>query len=271
MSEPFEDALSTNVEERREMARPLTRVSKKTGKTYVRFRAIEAEIDRALNDGFTEAIRRARIKDTASPDYVHSECLVHLIRETKRAGKDRESEGYLQLLLMRCEANLKGTIRNDGIPNPEQLRDDILQHLAMKFAQDAIEGADRLDYFEVRFNSGFAALRIDFYNREAALTNRSAAESYETDEDLSDPAEANQPSDSGFWRSSRMEDRIFAKQVAAFLKTLPHDERQAVIMCRVWNLTQEDAARRLGVSVKTIYNRLTRADLKLASIKEDVR
>lgn len=253
------------------MARPLTRVSKKTGKTYVRIKAIESEIDRALKDGFTEAIRRARIKDTASPDYVPSECLVHLIRETKRTRKDRESEAYLHLLLARCEANLKGTIRNDGIPNPEQLREDILQHLAMKFAQDAVEGGGRLDYFEVRFNSGFAALRIDFYNREAALANRSVADSSEIEEEIPDNGAPGQTSDSGFWRSSRMEDRIFAKQVATFLKTLPRDEREAVIMCRVWNLTQEDAARRLGVSVKTIYNRLTRADLKLASIKEDVR
>src|ERR1700738_745581 len=132
------------------MARPLTRVQKKTGKIYVRPKAIEAEIDCALKDGFANASRRARIRDENSPDYVHPECLVHLIREAKRAGKDRESEAFLQLLLARCEANLRGTIRNDGIPNPEQLRDDILQHLAMKFAQDAVEGGGRLDYFECR-------------------------------------------------------------------------------------------------------------------------
>lgn len=251
------------------MARPLTRVQKKTGNIYARPKAIEAEIDRALNDGFADAIRRARIRGEASPDYVHPECLVHLVREAKRAGKDRESETFLRLLLARCEANLRGTIRNDGISNPEQLRDDILQHLAMKFAQDAVEGSGRLDYFECRFNSAFRALRIDFYNREAALANRSAA--VDSGEDLADDEEANDTTDSGFWRSSNMEDRIFAKQVAAFLEKLPADERQAIIMCRVWNLTQEDAARRLGVSVKTIYNRLTRADLKLASIKEDIR
>jgi RNA polymerase sigma factor (sigma-70 family) len=271
MSEPFKAALSTNVEEQGEMARPLTRVQKKTEKIYVRPKAIEAEIDRALKDGFSDAIRRARVRDEASPDYVHPECLVHLIRETKRAGKDRESEAFLQSLLARCEANLRGTIRDDGIPNPEQLRDDILQHLAMKFAQDAVEGGGRLDYFECRFNSAFRTLRIDFYNREAALVNRSAVESKEPGEDLIDDVDGNHAPDTGFWRSSRMEDRIFAKQVAAFLGQLPADERKAVIMCRVWNLTQEDAARRLGVSVRTIYNCLTRADLKLASIKEDVR
>jgi RNA polymerase sigma factor (sigma-70 family) len=251
------------------MARPLTRIQKKTGKIYVRPKAIEAEIDRALKEGFASATRRARTRDEHSPDYVHPECLVHLIREAKRAGKDRESEAFLLLLLARCEANLRGTIRNDGIPNPEQLREDILQHLAMKFAQDAVEGGGRLDYFECRFNSAFRTLRIDFYNREAALANRNAAA--DSGEELADEEEANDTTDSGFWRSSSMEDRIFARQVAAFVQKLPADERQAVIMCRVWNLKQEDAAQRLGVSVKTIYNRLNRADLKLASIKEDVR
>ena len=75
--------------------------------------------------------------------------------------------------------------------------------------------------------------------------------------------------DSGSWRSSNMENHLFAKQVAAFVDTLPLDERQAIVLCRVWNLTQEDAAKQLGVSVKTIYNRLRRADQKLVSIKEN--
>lgn len=180
------------------MARQLVRKLKKTGQLYIRPKVVEAKIDHTLADGFTEAIRRAHIRDKTSSDFIISECLVHLIREAKRTGKDRESETLLQLLLERCEANLKGTIRNDGIPNPEELRDDILQNLAMEFALDAVEGGGRLDYFECRFNSAFAALRIDFYNREAALSNKTVAEISDTGDDLLSDEHENDIADSRF-------------------------------------------------------------------------
>ena len=127
------------------MARPLTRVKKKTGETYTRPADVEARIDRVLALGFPEVLRRARVTDRASPDYLCSECLVHFVREARRMGWDRESEVLLLLLLERCRVNLRGTIRQDGMPNPEQLRDEILQHLAMKFAEDAVEGSTWLD------------------------------------------------------------------------------------------------------------------------------
>lgn len=251
------------------MARPLTRVKKKTGKIYARPADVEAQIDRVLAAGFPEALRRARISDRASPDYFFSECLVHLVREAKRAGQDRESEALLLVLLERCRANLRGTIRQDGVPNAQQLRDEILQHLAMMFAEDAVEGGTWLDYYECRFNDAFAALRIDFYNREVGQVNRSVPEISEAGEEIADDSNGEDGAGADSWMPSRLDDHVYARQVADFLKTVPLDEYQTVVLCRLMNLTQEDAARRLGVSVKTIYNRLTRADLKLARIKED--
>lgn len=63
------------------MARPLTRVNKKTGKIYIRPADVEAHIDHVMALGFPEALRRATINDRTSPDYLGSECLVHLVRE----------------------------------------------------------------------------------------------------------------------------------------------------------------------------------------------
>ncbi len=251
------------------MARPLTRVNKKTGKIYLRPADVEAHIDYVTALGLPEVLRRAKIKDRTSPDYLSSECLVHLVREAQRAGREKESEALLLLLLERCGANLRGTIRDDGVPNARQLRDEILQHLAMMFAEDVVEGGTWLDYYECRFNSAFRALRIDFYNREVRQVNRSVAETSASGDEMADDSDGEDGAVSDFWVSSRLDDRVYARQVADFLRTLPPDEYQAVVLCRLMNLTQEDAARRVGVSVKTIYNRLTRADLKLARIKED--
>lgn len=251
------------------MARPLTRVNKKTGKTYTRPAEVEAQIDRVLALGFAEALRRAKVIDRASPDYLYSECLVHLVRETMRTGRDREGEAFLLQLLERCRANLRGTIQEDGVPNAQQLRDEILQHLAMMFAEDAVEGSTWLDYYECRFNGAFRALRIDFYNHEVGQANRIVPDTSESGEDIEADIDGEDGSMPNSSIPSQLDDHVYARQVADFLKTLPPDEYQAVVLCRLMNLTQKEAARRLGASVKTIYNRLTRADLKLARIKED--
>lgn len=252
------------------MAKPLQK-RKKTRHLYVRPSAVESEIDGVLAQGFAEAIRRARVKDPASLGFLRPESLVHLIREAARAGKAAESQTLLLLLLGRCEANLRGVIKSYGVPNPEELRQDILQHFAMMFAQDAVEGEEKLDFFECRFNRAFRALRIGFYNYEAALTNRTAAELQEDSVESVDDDQEPTPAQTDFWRASRMESRIYARQVAEFLQTLPERERRAVIMCRLWGLTQEEVARRLGVkTVRTVYNLLKRADEKLSTIKEDL-
>lgn len=252
------------------MARPLTRRKKSNGALYERPPNVEAEIDRALTHDFSEAVRRARISDSGSPEFLRPETLVHLIREAKRGGHDRESFALLELLLERCRVNLRGTIRNDGIREAEDLRGDILQSFALMFAEDAVEAGTELDFFECRFNSAFATLRIDLYNHEVARENKSVPDISEDGEESSEDRQGQDASSSDFWRSSRIENRIFLRQVAELLATMPAEQRQAVVMCRIWGVTQEEAARRAGVDVRTIRYRLKRADKHLSSIKETV-
>src|SRR5262249_37204681 len=116
------------------MARPLEK-TKTNGKLYTRPPEIEAATDVALAQNLATQRRRALIRDRHDPEYLPSECLVHLIREAERRGDDRARDALLPLLLARCEANLNAKV--DGqIAGAVQLREDILGDFAELFAID---------------------------------------------------------------------------------------------------------------------------------------
>ena len=252
------------------MAPPLTRTKVKTTKElYTRPAVVEAEIDQSLTQTDARLAERARVHDPNSGDYLRSETLMHLHRRAVRQGQ--AGGPFLVALVKRCEANLERTI-DKNTPQAKQLREEILAEFAVGLAEDAAEGGDVMDYFECRFNSAFSALRIDMYNRHMRLHNKTAAAPVgaedESEGDIFVPS-AKGATSARTWTPPSMEDAVYLKQVMKFIKTMPRDEQEVIVLCRIMKLTQEVAAARLGVTVKTIFNRLKRADTKLASIKED--
>ena len=135
------------------MARPLEKTT--NGKLYTRPPEIEAATDAVLAQDLATQRRRALIRDRRHPEYLPSECLVHLIREARRRGDDAARDALLPLLLARCEANVNAKV--DGqIAGAVQLREDILGDFAELFAIDgAPDDHHELDFFEVRFNKAF--------------------------------------------------------------------------------------------------------------------
>lgn len=244
------------------MTLPLKK-EKKNGEKYTRPDSVERAIQRAVAEGHAATLQRAKTAAKNSRDYVSSECLVHLIRAAQQAGDDEEATELLLVLLARCKANLNATIRHDAVREPEILREDILSEIALMFAEDAMNPGTELDYYECRFNSAFKALRVSCYNYEVGIENKSKEfpEDGEGGEiDLDNPS---------FWTPSNIEDIVFANEVLRFLKTLPDDERNAVVLTRLNQLSQEQAATRLGVTDRTIRNLLERADKKLANFKKE--
>jgi hypothetical protein len=79
--------------------------------------AIETAIDAGLALDRMTLEQRAAVTDRTSPEYIPSECLVHLIRknhrETNAPGRDR----LLNILLDRCTASLARTLPDNRSPN----------------------------------------------------------------------------------------------------------------------------------------------------------
>jgi hypothetical protein len=264
---------------RDDMARPLIKKNAK-GEPYTRPPGVEAKIDRALGQDIATLIRWARMADSGSPDFLPSECLVHLIREAVRRGDGRMANALMAPLLKRCEANVLKMVPDSAMRNAEGVRQDILSSFAIKFAEDGMDGYEgELDYFECRFNRAFRTLRIDHVRAEISRRRDVT--------DLPEPARKDgefSPDEEVLSRMSRaarikagQEDRIYLPQVLKAVNALPPDQRRAVILCRILGYEEEstDACKRTaanicGVSGRTIRNRLSRADQQLQKFREDV-
>lgn len=215
------------------MAQPLHKTTP-DGALYTRFPAIEAEVNAALAQDTGSLCRRATIRDPKTADYLSSECLLHLIREAGRRGDDAARDALLPLLLARCTINLYAKV-DGAIAGAPQLREDILGEFAELFAIDG-SPLDRheLDFFEVRFNMGFARFRISRVRAALSLQNNQAP--WPEDLPANDVTAERELDDEVLARISDLkgdgnpEEKLFRKQVYAAIKALPPDERKAVIL-----------------------------------------
>ncbi len=260
------------------MARPLEKTT--NGKLYTRPSEIEAATDAALAQDLDTQLRRALIRDPHDPEYLPSECLLHLVREARRRHDDDAARyALLPLLLARVEANLNAKVEGQ-IPGAIELREDILGDFAELFAIDGSpDDRHELDFFEVRFNRAFFTFRATRVRSELARLSSQTPLPEPSDEielieqELDDEVLARLADLQGVGRNP--EDRLFRKQVFDAIKALPVDERKALVLVHLLGFQQgsEDpnettAATLCGVNVRTIQNRLKRAFAKLLKLQE---
>jgi hypothetical protein len=251
------------------MVRPLVKITEK-GEPYTRSASVEATIDGALGQDWTTLAKRTRVIDPNAPDYLPSECLVHLIRDVLLRGDHRVATALMPSLLIRCESNLNRTVPDGAVHNAEAVREDILSNFQLLFTDDAAE--DALDYYECKFGRAFKTFRINHVRRaisdRAELIDLPQATTADGETMLDDEMLA---------RLSRLgkvgpsqEDRAYLLQVLEAVNRLPPDQRRAVILRRIIGHTEESAAALCNVEGRTIRNRLSRADKRLKKLKEDL-
>ncbi len=69
----------------------------------------------------------------------------------------------------------------------------------------------------------------------------------------------------------RVEDALAARTaIVALCRTVPDDELEAVVICRVDGLSQPEAAEVLGVTERPVRRRLDRFDARLRDAREEV-
>jgi len=258
------------------MARALTK-RKTDGTLYVRPAAIERQIDEVSSLGLMELRQRLMLVDKKVGGYLHSETLVHLIRLSILENRPEVSGTILPVLLVRCEKNLKVTV-SDDLRDAGMVREDILGEFSELLALDATTNPGLLDYYEVRFNAAFAAHRINVVRK--ALT-RLKYESEPESADLPDDDLFGQPDSlvkkliDNLSEPPTQEWQLRGKLLLKAINQLPSDERRAVMLVHYYGYqqssddpTQITAATLCNCTPRTIYNRLQRAEKKLAAFKE---
>lgn len=258
------------------MARALTK-RKTDGTLYVRPTAIERQIDEVSSLGPLELRQRLMVADKKAGGYLQSETLVHLIRLSILENRPEVSGTVLPFLLGRCERNLNVTV-SDNLRDATMVREDILGEFSELLALDATSGSGVLDYYEVHFNSAFAALRVNVVRK--ALT-RLKYESEPESSDLPDDDLFGQPDSlvkkliDNLSEPPTQEWQLRGKLLLKAINQLPNDERRAVMLVHYYGYpqssddpTQITAATLCSCTPRTIYNRLQRAEKKLAAFKE---
>ncbi|MCF2523218.1 hypothetical protein [Bradyrhizobium sp. G127] len=261
------------------MARPLIRKTEK-GEPYTRPPGIESKIDEALGQDLGTLLKRARVTDNRSKDYLPPECLVHLIRDAISRGDRRAASALVPPLIIRCEANLLKTVPDGRMRNAEAIREEILSNLGLMFAEDGMEGHEtELDYYECKFGRAFRSFRINHVRAE--ISHRE--ELIDLPDSIGDDGE---PAfdDEMLGRLSSMaringaqEDSTYLPQVLRAVNDLPLDQKRAVVLCRIIGYDEEstDPNKRTAATIckvegRTIRYRLKRADKRLKTFKEDL-
>lgn len=243
------------------MAKPLTKISKKTGNLYTRPPNVERNIDGALGQDPATISKRLLITDRGSPEYLTSECLVHLFRDALRRGDNILRDRLATALLQRCEAILTHKLPDSAFTNAAYLREEVLGIFGEVLASDGCaNNPDELDYFECKFNGAFRSLRIDLLRSEGKQRKRFKQfprPSSGTKEDEDD-----EETDQGPCCRATQGDGLAREDV---LNALPPEVRKAVSLSDMgYDVESEDPEKRTiaticGVTGRTIRYRLKQA------------
>ncbi len=244
---------------------PLTRQTG-SGEFLQRPASIEHEIANAVALPAGQLRARASAKP-GDEESMSSECIVHLIRQDLRDGSRRLADELTPLLLERCEASLHGSVRGFTSAAARDIREDVLDRLALSL----LGPGDEADFLEVRFGLALKRLRIDACRRQRRRDQRQILlDDYcagEGDPDSTIPAIDRLQSD-----RARQEDRLMIKQALASLAAPERDvlvlHRLAGIPLRSKVKAHPDLVSLLKCSERTLRNRLRRAERRLQMLQE---
>lgn len=249
------------------MVRPL-RKTKLDGTLYRRRSVVEIEIQQLSIISTSELERRASVGHRTEPDFVSPEALVHFVRNAEAgAHRDRLTERLLERIFRlapRAE-NADGTTASLTNAN---IRDDIADHFIDLLLSDRSRYDERLDYYEVSFNSAVANDRKDASERHWRHENRT--EEIDVDEDegsdlLNGPLGGYTPFD-----PDELDKKNYRLLLDAAIDNLPELQRRIIAMYRQGlpidsqDPTAVTISKSLGKSEKTIR---THRDKAYASLR----
>lgn len=255
------------------MVRKLTKKTE-DGKPYVRPDSITKSIEQALSQDLSTICSRTAA--TIKEDRLPPEVLVYLIRNALRGGEPDVYNALLPILLSQCEATLNNKVYLSKWYDAIALREEILGQFSELFALDgtliqkphkkAGRIHDELDAYETCFNLAFMTFYIDAVRK----AQKSARRNTELPEEIDDSDdEVAKPLPDNWGLPPKQVDELLRQRLLEAIDTLPEKQRE-VVGLRYLGYTEEEIAKRCGVTVKTVYNRLQRARMRLMLLKEEV-
>lgn len=249
------------------MSRPL-RKQKLNGTPYFRRDKVEAEIQALAGISAAELERRTALWQVSDPGFVSPEALLYFVRNTA-GGAHRDK--LAEQLLLRVARRVPLVANADGKTvslTKMNIREDVHDHFVDLLLSDRKQYDDRLDYYEVNFNSAVAADRRDANDRHWKQENR-AAEIETEDGEISAQVES-AVGDCDPFNADELDKKDYRFLLDEAIDSLPEFQRRIVVMWRQDipiesnDPSAESISKVLGKSEKTIR---THRDKAFASLK----
>lgn len=248
----------------------------KHGQLYVRPPAVEQAIAAALSQSPASWIARAAITDRRSAEYLAPEVVVHLIRHSLRMQDFATATPLVQKFVERVVRLVERHVKESRAFSATIVREETLSRFFELFPEDMKEPEEgTLDFYELRFNKAFAALRAQVIRYERLRTTPfeplSAPQPHNADEEEPEPIELPD--------LSPIADVAAAAESAELyrlVQALPPDERNAILWkyysdhdTESTDPTKTTVASLAGVSGSEIRSRLRAAYARLKKRMED--
>ncbi len=206
-----------------------------SGELYERDPKIEALIAELAVLPRDELITRAEITKRSDSGYVPSECLVYFIRASRRDNNEAWFERLYRILTERVLRSLPNAEGHDG--KTESLtrgvvRDKVFGRFVELLSADRAGYAEKVDYFEVRFDGALANLRRDAQEKAWRDENRSQPLEYDEESgELSPEVEAAAGTQDPF-ATSNFDDPAYRSRLDAAIEALPTEQSRIIHMLR---------------------------------------
>lgn len=243
---------------------PLTKC-RSDGTPYTRRADVEKALVKLTKLTREEIVAALRIRDSSSPSYIMTECVVYLLRDTRNDNDD----GYFNELyreLMRRLASALPRFPGEQSGQSESVhaalaRDRVRDVLIAKIVEDRAEAGSALDYFEVMFGNAVAALCKTSMQRAITQAARTVAIA---NEETNEPSAAVERAVGSLDLKEELlsDDPIYRSRLAAAIRNLPDKHRRVIeLILREMPISSSDDSvltiqKVIGVkSEKTVRNR----------------
>jgi DNA-directed RNA polymerase specialized sigma24 family protein len=206
------------------------RKTKLDGTPYSRRDTVETEIQELATLARSELERRAALWPTISPGFVSPEALVYFVRNLPDgAHREKLTAQVLLRVYHRVPRAADAGGRTASLTRMN-IREDVVDHFVDLLLSDRGEYDDRLDYYEVNFNSAIARDRQDASRRHWTHENRS--DELGSDEvEYSDRVEA-AVGDYNPFDADELDKKSYRLLLDAAIDNLPELQRRIVEMLR---------------------------------------
>jgi RNA polymerase sigma factor (sigma-70 family) len=217
-------------------------------------------------------VERCSVSDRNNPEYLPSECLLHLVREARSDNSDDHFAALYRQLRRRVLARLPRPEVGrsaDGKELVSRINLDISDAVMGRFQEllmlDRQSYEERLDYFEINFDDAVAALRSTAKRKARRDEGRSAPMTYddETSElnaEIEEAATAQNPIS-----ESKLDDPAYRSRLDLAIDTLPEPLRLVMeLLLKGYPIESQEppvrsVAGSLGCTEKTVRNRRAKA------------